>query len=134
MFVSKLSPHFDTSPLPPFALLKNLNIVTFLHSLPYSAYLCRKLHDMENEKGKKERTVIHIWLKETDTHRYFGSLANIYEHLTVDDVGITYGSLRNYGLSSEKPYENAKCIIRKGLLLSKSGNRGRKPTSRFRGF
>lgn len=75
---------------------------------------------------KKERTVIHVYIKATNTHHYFGSIANIYEHLLLDDIGITYGSLRNFGLSSEKPYENTKCIIRKGLLLAKSGNRGRK--------
>lgn len=75
---------------------------------------------------KKERTVIHVHLKENDSHHYFGSVANIYEFYSVDDIGIGYGSLRNYGLSIEKPYENTKCIIRKGLLLAKSGNRGRK--------
>ena len=81
---------------------------------------------MEETKEKKERTVIHVYVKEMDAHHYFGSIANIYEHLSVNEIAITYGSLRNYGLSSEKPYENAKCIIRKGLLLAKSGNRGRK--------
>lgn len=75
---------------------------------------------------KKERTVIHVHFKQLDTHHYFGSIANVYEFYSVDDIGITYGSLRNYGLSTEKPYENAKCVIRKGMLLSKNGNRGRK--------
>lgn len=81
---------------------------------------------MSETIDKKERTVIHVHLKQPDTHHYFGSIANIYEHLPTDDIGITYGSIRNYGLTTEKPYENSKCIIRKGLLLSKSGNRGRK--------
>lgn len=80
-----------------------------------------------DEITKKERTVIHVHFKQSDTHHYFGSIANIFEFYSVDDIGITYGSLRNYGLSIEKPYENTKCIIRKGLLLAKSGNRGRKP-------
>lgn len=75
---------------------------------------------------KKERTVIHVYLKQSDTHHYFGSIANIYEHLLLDDIGISYGSLRNYGLSPTNPYANSKCTIRKGVLLSKSGNRGRK--------
>lgn len=75
---------------------------------------------------KKERTVIHIYLKETDIHYYFGSIANIYEHLSTEEVGITYGSLRNFGLSFQNPYENTKCVIRKGLLLAKKGNRGKK--------
>ncbi|MFK2213591.1 hypothetical protein [Bacteroides clarus] len=78
------------------------------------------------EKEKKERTVIHLNIKEDDTHHYFGSIANIFEYFSPEELGITYGSLRNYGLSYKNPYQNTKCIIRKGTLLSKSGNRGRK--------
>ena len=48
----------------------------------------------------------------------------MYEFYDADALGISYGSLRNYGLCAEKPYINKKCVIRKGLLLSKSGNRG----------
>ena len=74
---------------------------------------------MEEKQTKQERTVIHLYLKEKDIHLYFGSMANIFEHFTKEQVGITFGSLRNYGLSSEKPYENRKVIIRKGILLTK---------------
>ena len=73
---------------------------------------------------EKERTVIHLQMLETDEHHYFGSIANIYQYYTSEQIGITYASLRNYGLSNEHPYKNKKCIIRKGLLLSKTGNRG----------
>lgn len=73
---------------------------------------------------EKERTVIHLHLLEGDEHHYFGSIANIYEYYKSEELGIAYSSLRNYGLSNEHPYRNKKCIIRKGLLLSKSGNRG----------
>lgn len=74
-----------------------------------------------------DRTVIHV---ETDgKHYYFGSLASIYEYFTPQQLGISYGSLRNYGLSEDKPYQNARCTIRKGTLLAKSGNRGRKPST-----
>lgn len=73
---------------------------------------------------ERERTVIHLQLLETDEHHYFGSIANIYEHFTSEELGIAYSSLRNYGLSNEHPYQNKKCIIRKGILLSKAGNRG----------
>ena len=78
---------------------------------------------------EKERTVIHLHLIESDTHHYFGSIANIYEHFTSEEVGIAYSSLRNYGLSNKHPYKNKKCVIRKGLLLSKAGNRGVKKQS-----
>ena len=71
---------------------------------------------------EKERTVIHLEID--GQHHYYGSVANIYEFYTSEELGITYASLRNYGLSNDHPYKNAKCIIRKGVLLSKSGGRG----------
>lgn len=73
---------------------------------------------------KKERTVIHLQMG--NIHEYFGSIANIYEYHTMEELGITYGSLRNYGLSQDKPYQNSKCVIRKGVLKQKTGGRGRK--------
>ena len=73
---------------------------------------------------QKERTVIHLQMG--NIHEYFGSIANIYEYHTMEELGITYGSLRNYGLSQDKPYQNSKCVIRKGVLKQKAGGRGRK--------
>lgn len=67
---------------------------------------------MQNQK--QERTVIHVQLD--DEHHYFGSLAAIYEKFTKEEIGISYGSLRNYGLTEEKPYFNKCVIIRKGIL------------------
>ena len=75
-----------------------------------------------SSKMEKERTVIHLEIN--GEHHYYGSVANMYEFYTSEELGITYASLRNYGLTSEHPYQNKKCIIRKGVLLSKSGNRG----------
>ncbi|MDR2010417.1 MAG: hypothetical protein LBQ22_08040 [Bacteroidales bacterium] len=73
----------------------------------------------EKKTEKQERTVIHLYLKENDKHFYFGSMANIYEHFKKEDIGISFGSLRNYGLSPEKPYQNKQVIIRRGILLAK---------------
>lgn len=76
---------------------------------------------------RKERTVIHLELLLNDgisEHHYYGSIANMYEYFDAETLGITYGALRNYGLSAQKPYQNKKCIIRKGMLLQKRGNRG----------
>lgn len=78
---------------------------------------------MEKE-NKQERTVIHVEID--GKHHYFGSIANIYEYFDTEIIGISYGSLRNYGLSSDKPYQNNKCIIRKGVLLAKPSKRGKK--------
>ena len=71
---------------------------------------------------ENERTVIHLEIN--GEHHYYGSIARMYEDFSSDELGITYASLRNYGLSVEHPYINKRCIIRKGVLLSKSGNRG----------
>lgn len=65
-------------------------------------------------KEKQERTVIHLEIN--GKHWYFGSLAAIYEIFDAKTIGITYGSLRNVGLSVEKPYLNKYCTIRKGIL------------------
>ena len=74
--------------------------------------------------AQQERQVIH--LQRGEEHFYFGSVAAIYDHFTKEEVGISYGSIRNYGLSPEKPYRNEKTgvVIRVGVLIAKEGNRG----------
>ena len=78
----------------------------------------------------QERQVIH--LQRGDEHYYFGSVAAIYDHFTKEQIGISYGSIRNYGLAPTKPYKNDKTgvIIRVGVLIAKEGNRGRKTAER----
>lgn len=98
--------------------------MTYIHFMAYYSYFCSKYCIYHGRKGEKERTVIHVQINEE--HHYFGSIANIYEFFTSEQVGITYGALRNYGLNFDKPYQNSKCIIRKGILLAKKGNRGKK--------
>jgi len=77
------------------------------------------MKDNKTKQEKQERTVIHLYIKEKDKHLYFGSMANIFEFFGKDDIGLSFGSLRNFGLLPEKPYENKKVIIRKGILLAK---------------
>ncbi len=72
---------------------------------------------MGTTSDKTLRTVIHLEIN--GEHHYFGSIANMYDYFTPEQLGVTYGSLRNYGLSEDKPYQNSKCIIRKGKLLQK---------------
>ena len=77
----------------------------------------------------QERQVIH--LQRDEEHYYFGSVAAMYDHFNREEIGISYGSLRNYGLSPDKPYRNEKTgvVIRVGVLIAKEGNRGRKTES-----
>ncbi len=68
---------------------------------------------------KFEKTVVHLYLKATNSHSYYGSVSCIYDHYTEDEIGIKYTSLRNYKIEEDKPYENKKVIIRKGKLHTK---------------
>lgn len=70
-----------------------------------------------DENMKKSRTVVHVEL--TGKHYYFGSVSAIYDHFSVAELGVAYGTLRNYRLSATNPYTNEKCIIRKGILITK---------------
>jgi hypothetical protein len=76
--------------------------------------------------AQQERQVIHM--QRGEEHFYFGSVAAMCEHFGKDKIGITYGSLRNYGLAPGKPYRNDKygVVIRVGVLIAKEGNWGRK--------
>lgn len=71
---------------------------------------------------KKERTVIHLELN--GQHFYFGSLKALTIQFAPETIGIKYESLLNVGLSETKPYQNSKCIIRKGTLKAVEGGRG----------
>lgn len=73
------------------------------------------------------KTIYHVSFGD-DAHlnHYFGSIAAIYDQFSAKELGITYQSLRHYGLTVDKPYKNKVCIIRKGIIHRKSTNR-RKP-------
>lgn len=85
--------------------------------MSYVEYLCRK-----NIMEKLEKLVIHLEIG--NLHYYFGSLSAVFELFSSDEIGVAYGTLRNYGLNENKPYSNGKCIIRKGVLRTKESNRG----------
>lgn len=76
-------------------------------------YICSsKYCEME----KQERMVVHLEFK--GEHFYFGSMKAIYVKFKNDELGISYNYLKSYGLSESKPYQNQKCIIRKGVLIT----------------
>lgn len=89
--------------------------MTYIENKSYIFIFVQNIVIME-EKEKQQRTVIHLEMN--GKHWYFGSLAAIYEIFDVKTIGITYGSLRNVGLSPDKPYQNKYCIIRKGILYT----------------
>lgn len=76
---------------------------------------------------KKERKVIHVHVKDRDNHYYFGSIRAIYDVFDSVDIGLMYQSLINYYADNDVDvYENSKCIIRRGALITTPTRRGPK--------
>lgn len=69
------------------------------------------------ETNKQERAVVHLELPNGE-HHYFGSVKALCDHFSKEQIGITYKSLANYGVTAEKPYRNKYCTVRKGILVT----------------
>ena len=66
---------------------------------------------------KHDRTIIHVEVKDTHEHFYFGSAAAMYEDSRVKNLlKIKYQTFRTKRISAERPYENEFVIVRKGNL------------------
>ena len=75
---------------------------------------------MGKEKQKQERAIVHL---EVDgRHYYYGNLKALCDHWDKGAIGVGYAYLRNYGISEEKPFRNAKCIIRRGIIITSPHN------------
>jgi len=85
-------------------------------------YLCIPKKQKKLEE-KKERIVKVIHLEVDGRHTYYGSLKALCDNNSKDVIGITYSSLRCVELSTEKPYRNKKCTIRKGALVTSSAKK-----------
>lgn len=66
-------------------------------------------------------TIYHLQIGEE--HHYFGSISAIYDMFEAEQIGISKTSLWTYGVRENRPYKNRKCVVRKGKLLRKKGNR-----------
>jgi len=65
----------------------------------------------------QERKVVHLYIKATDTHKYYGSVAAMFENEGKDVIGIAYSSFRAH--AGKNIYENKNVIIRIGTLIQK---------------
>lgn len=70
-----------------------------------------------------DRKIIHLHIDGKDY--YFGSIAAIYSVFNKEQIGVSYGSLRNYCISPTKPYRNDKVTIKEGGLITAKGQRGK---------
>ena len=66
---------------------------------------------------KHDRTIIHVEVKNTREHFYFGSAAAMFEDSRMRELlKIKYQTFRTKRVSEDKPYENDYVIVRKGNL------------------
>ena len=66
---------------------------------------------------KHDRTIIHVEVKDTREHLYFGSAAAMFEDSRVKNLlKIKYQTFRTKRVSAEHPFENQYLIVRKGNL------------------
>ena len=68
------------------------------------------------EKKKQERAVVH--LEKDGRHYYYGNLKALCDHWSKDEIGVTHAYLKNLNISDEKPFNNGKCIIRRGVIVT----------------
>ena len=66
-------------------------------------------------KEKQERAVVHLEMN--GQHYYFGNLKALTDTFGKDVLGVNYNCLKNYNVSKQ-PFQNDKCIIRKGILVT----------------
>lgn len=71
---------------------------------------------------KKENTLIHVEFKAGGDH-YFGGISAIYEMFSAKTLGVSQSRLYSFDIEENKPYQNSTCIIRKGNVVRKKGNR-----------
>ena len=67
---------------------------------------------------KKDRQVIHLEIKKTGEHHYFGSMTALYEEYG-ELMGMKHQTFRlkaKHILTETKQYENDAVIVRKGKL------------------
>ncbi|MCR5327027.1 MAG: hypothetical protein K6E37_09820 [Bacteroidales bacterium] len=66
---------------------------------------------------KNDRTIIHVEVKDTHEHFYFGSAAAMFEDSRVKSLlKIKYQTFRTKRITPGRPYENEFVIVRKGNL------------------
>ena len=88
-------------------------------------YICDTI--MINDDNKQNRIVVHLQIG--DEHRYYGSVKSLCENNGHEIIGVSYNTLRCYGIKESKPFQNKLCTIRKGRLITQKSKRGRKKTN-----
>lgn len=64
----------------------------------------------------QERAIVHLEIG--GNHYYYGNLKALTDNWDKESIGVSYSYLRNLNISSDKPFRNDKCIIRRGVIIT----------------
>lgn len=84
-------------------------------------------YETKQQNMDKQLKVIHLYVKETHEHHYFGSIKALCDTFDKTIIGVVYSSLRAVKLHEKSLYENNKCIIRQGKLVTTQKSKDLKP-------
>ena len=72
------------------------------------------------DKVKQERGVVHLVIKSTGQNFFYGNMKALFDnHESLENdgtLGVSYNYMKNYDFSEGRTYENAICVIRKGII------------------
>ena len=68
------------------------------------------------EKRKQERAIVH--LEKDGKHYYYGNLKALTDNWDKNAIGVSYAYLKNLNISVDTPYQNNKCVIRRGIIVT----------------
>ena len=71
-------------------------------------------------KTKQVRAIVH--LEKDGKHYYYGNLKALTDSWSKEDIGVSYSYLKNLNIDENKPYQNEKCIIRRGIIITSPNN------------
>ena len=74
------------------------------------------------DKVKQERGVVHLVIKSTGQNFFYGNLKALFDNQEALEndgtLGVSYNYMKNYDFLEGRTYENAICVIRKGIITS----------------
>ena len=68
------------------------------------------------DSKKQERAIVHLEID--GRHYYYGNLKALTDHWPKETLGVSYTYLKNLNIDESKPYQNDKCIIRRGIIIT----------------
>lgn len=66
----------------------------------------------------QQRAIVHLEI--SGEHHYYGNLKALTDNWDKESIGVSYTYLKNLNISSDKPFRNDKCIIRRGIIITSS--------------